>query len=342
MNLKDPASSSPESRSQRVISLLPAATDAIVALGLQNRLVGRSHACREIAADANQIPIVTAPNLSTDRSPAQIDAHVRSVAEKRAELFTIDLERLIELEPDLIVTQDLCDVCAMTPDSVRAIAESIPSKPRVVTLGAMTIEGVFDDLVTLADQLGARDASTQVLSSLRERLWRAQEHVNPYASDAGVVGFLEWTDPLYVAGHWNVQLIERAGGTHPWNETVAQPQAGAAAGPQQAERIAGKSIPITNDLFAALDPDQIIIAPCGLPLDRAHEEARSLLKQDWFSNLKAVQTNRVAVVDGARTFSNAGPSLVDAFEFLVGFLNHRETLIPADFPWKLLSTGDRD
>lgn len=330
----------------RVVSLLPSATESVVALGLQSRLVGCSHECRGISTDTDQLPILTGSRTRYDAQTAtassDIDHAVRTALDAGESLYTLDAEALERLEPDVILTQDLCDVCSIDLERVRSVAASLPNPPRIVALNPTTFEAVLDDLMTIADALGEPDRATQTLAVLRERMWRAQEHVNPYASDAGIVGFMEWTDPIYVAGHWNVQLIERAGGRHPWNETIAKPDAGAAAGPQQGERIAGKSIAVKNEVFAALDPDRIIIAPCGLTLDDARTEAHNLLSQGWFADMRAVQggsggrAGRVAIVDGNRMFNRPGPSLVDAFEFLVGFLNDRPELIPPGFPWEPL------
>ena len=160
--------------------------------------------------------------------------------------------------------------------------------------------------------------------------------MNPYA-DGSVVGFMEWTDPIFIAGHWTVQLIERAGGSHPLNPTVPIPGSGAAVGPQQASRKAGKSIRVAPEVFCATQPHWLVIAPCGLNLDQVRQEVRTLRAQEWFNTLPAVRSGRVALVDGSQYFNRPGPRLVDAFEFLVGWLQGRPELIPEGFAWEPLS-----
>lgn len=297
----------------RIASLLPSATDALHALGLMGTLAGRSHACD--APGSAELPVLTSPGPTSTGSGS---------------LYRPDTDALLALAPDVVLTDGDADDIEM----VRLTAERCGA--RVVELSPTTVEGVLDDLLTIADAAGEPGVATGVLGSLRERLWRAQEHVNPYASDAGVVGFMEWTDPIRVAGHWTVQMIERAGGTHPWNETAPRRESGAAAGPQQGERVAGRSIAVTEEVFAAFNPRHIVIAPRGRSLAQARAEAGTLLTKPWFAGLEAVRDGRVAVVEGNRSFHRPGPTLVDAFEFLVGYLNGRPELIPADFLWQPL------
>jgi len=131
-------------------------------------------------------------------------------------------------------------------------------------------------------------------------------------------------------------LIERAGGRHPLNETVPKPGSGAAAGPQQAERTAGKSIAVSTEVFAASAPEFVVVAPCGLTLDQSAAEAERLMREPWFAQLPAARAGRVAAVDGSQMFNRPGPRLIDAFEWLAGWINDRPELIPADFPWRLI------
>jgi ABC-type Fe3+-hydroxamate transport system substrate-binding protein len=191
----------------------------------------------------------------------------------------------------------------------------------------------MDDMLRVGRAVGRERDAMHAVVALRERADRALEHVNPYV-DGPIVGFMEWTDPIFVAGHWSVQLIERAGGRHPLNETVAKPGSGAAVGPQQAERVAGHSVAVTPEIFAAVRPEVLVIAPCGLTLEQAWAETGKLAEQAWFRDLPAVRAGRVAVVDGNQMFNRPGPRLFDALEFLVGWLNGREDLIPDGFPWR--------
>lgn len=321
----------------RVVSLLPSASEILHALGAADLLVGRSHEC-DFPPSIAGVPVLTA-QTTTYESPAKTDAEVRSQLETGASLYTLSAERLAELKPDLILTQDLCDVCSIDLNTVRAVVRDMAAKtghePRILSLNPTTIEGVFDDILRVGEAVGRERAAMDTLVALRGRLHSAQDFVNPY-DEGPVVGFMEWTDPIFVAGHWTVQMIERAGGRHPWNPTEAVEEAGAAAGPQMAYRVAGKSVTVTPEAFAAQEPDSLIIAPCGLTLDQTRAATNELAEYDWFRNLPAVRNGRVALVDGNQMFNRPGPRLVDAFEFLVGFLNDRPGVIPVGFPWEQL------
>ena len=320
----------------RIASLLPAATEIVVALGLEARLVGRSHEC-DFPQGLDGVPVLTASRTHADWSSPDaarsIDAQVRGAGESGQALYTLDEAALSDLQPDLILTQDVCSVCSIDLAAVRRVAERLPRPARVLSLNPATVEGVLDDTLAVGRALGLERPAMHAVVGLRERADRALEHVNPYV-DGPVVGFMEWTDPLFVAGHWTVQLIERAGGRHPLNETVAKPGSGAAVGPQQAERVAGHSVTVTPEIFSAVRPEVLVIAPCGLTLEQAWAETGKLAGQAWFRDLPAVRMGRVAVVDGNQMFNRPGPRLFDALEFLVGWLNGREDLIPQDFPWR--------
>src|SRR5690606_33471554 len=159
---------------------------------------------------------------------------VRASLQASESLYRVDEALLASLRPDLILTQDLGHVCSIDLPADERLARTLPGPPRVVPLNPSTIEDVPVELLRDAEALGPSfvPAGDRAMVALRERLFRAEEYVNPY-EDGPAVAFLEWTDPLFCAGHWTVQLIERAGGRHPWNPTVAKPDAGAALGPQR-------------------------------------------------------------------------------------------------------------
>jgi len=331
----------------RVVSLLPSATEIIARVGGLDRLVGRSHEC-DRPEGVGRLPALTAQKTAFDGArpdaSAAVDAQVRAAMEDSsgggaASLYTLDREGLLALEPDVIVTQDLCDVCSIDLDSVRGVAAELSGggkDVRVVTLAPETFERVLDDHLTVGRAIGLEAEAGRAMVELRGRWLAAESYVNPY-TDRPVVGFLEWTDPLFIAGHWTVQMIERAGGQHPLNETVPRPDTGAAAGLQAGARVAGKSIAVPGEIFAASTPEFLVVCPCGLTLDEAVVEAERLRERaGWWGELPAVKNGRVAVVDGSAMFNRPGPRLVDAFEWLVGWLNDRPELIPEGFPWTTL------
>lgn len=317
----------------RVVSLLPSATESLCAIGGGDLLVGRSHEC-DFPASIAHLPALTSQAIPGQAAsdPAAIDAMVREQLSSGRSLYSLNEKLLADLKPDLILTQDLCEVCSIDLTTVRRIASTLPSRPEIVSLNPWTFEGVLDDLYAIGRAAGLEARAIETVASLRERMFAAAEFVNAFEDGPNVV-FLEWTDPLFVGGHWTPQLIERAGARHPLNPTVAKEDAGAAAGPQMAERIAGKSVRAAPEIVEALNPEAIVIAPCGMNLAQTRACARELLRKEWFRGLKAVRANRVALVDGNQMFNRPGPRLVDAFEFLVGWLNRRPELVPASFPW---------
>ncbi len=324
----------------RVVSLLPSATEAVCAIGCGHLLVGRSHEC-DHPAQITHLPALTAARTRFDTS-AQVDRDVRTAlrdpAGQRtpsgaASLYTLDEALLAALKPDVILTQSLCEVCSIDTTTVRRMAGSLNPAPVVVDLNPTTLEAVLDDLLTIGAAVGAAESAARAVVWLRERLYAACDYVNAF-DDGPNVAFLEWTDPLFAGGHWVPQMIERAGGRCPLNPTRPLRTAGAAAGPIGTTlRVAGKSITVPREVLVASRPDAVIIAPCGLTLEQAQREARALCAQGWWRDLPAARSGRVAIVDGNRYFSRPGPRLVEAFEWLVGWLNQRPEVIPPGFVW---------
>jgi len=322
----------------RVASLLPSATEMLYAIGAGGHLVARSHECDWPAAAMRSDVTVLTASMTAGVPVDQIDAEVRRLLGLGQPLYTVDSGKLHAAQPDLILTQDLCRVCSIDTASVKRIAGEMSTaadKPvKILSLDAVTLEGVLDDIVNVARAVGCEAAGRATVTALRERLYSLGEYINMFA-DGPNVAFLEWTSPLFVAGHWTPQLIERAGGRHVLNATVPIAGSGAAAGPIGAtERTCGKSVTVPAEVLVASKPEVLIICPCGLTLDQAWEATATLSTEAWWPQLPAVKAGRVAVVDGNAMFNRPGPRLIDAFAFLVGYLNDRPGLIPADFPWR--------
>lgn len=345
------ASSSASSPPSRVVSLLPSATEIVGLLGAQDRLVGRSHEC-DWPTGLESVPVLTGQKTVYDASlpdaSRQVDQQVREALASgdAASLYHLDTAGLRSLQPDLILTQDLCEVCSIDLNTVRGVARQIAletgSEPAIVSLNPDTLEAVFDDILRVGAALGLADRAERSVVELRDRYYRASDFVTSFGPVQTVL-FLEWTDPVFCAGHWTPQLIERAGGSHPLNPTEPVPGSGQGIGPQQAYRKAGKSVRIPVEAIQAVEAsceggsggwDRVIVCPCGLRLDEATRETDNLLSQDWFSSIRAVQRGDFAIVDGNQMFNRPGPRLVDAFEWLVGWLNDRPELIPDGFPWR--------
>lgn len=295
----------------RVVSLLPSATEILCAVGGESMLVGRSHECDHPPAVADR-PVLTAQRTDAADSAA-IDRQVRESLEEGRSLYTLDAERLRELRPDVILTQDLCSVCSIDLESVRSIAAGMENPPEVVSLDPHSVFDVFDDLLTVGRAIGREAEAERAMVDLRASYWEAIDYVNPYAGQPEVA-FLEWADPPFCGGHWTPALIEAAGGRHSLNP-------------------AGKpSRQVTPEELIESMPDRLVLCPCGWDLDRAEADLAGLRETNWWPLLPAVQEGRVVVVDGNAMFNRPGPRLVEAFRWLVAWLQDRPEVLPPEFP----------
>lgn len=317
--------------SPRVVSLLPSATETLCRIGGSGLLVGRSHEC-DFPTNILDRPVLTG-QITDSGDPAAIDRAVAEAVAAGRPLYTLDAPLLSSLRPDVILTQDLCRVCSIDLQTVEQVAAAMTPRPAVVSLNPRSFEGVLDDVLTVGRAVGLERETREELVRLRERFHRAADYVTPY-TDGPSVAFLEWSDPLYIGGHWTPQLIERAGGRHPLNPTAPLPGAGSGEGGQGAHRVAGKSRRVTPEELVRSKPDAVIVCPCGIALPGAREMALALEREPWWRELPAARRGKVALVDGNQMFNRPGPRLVDAFEWIVGWLNDRPELTPRDFPWQ--------
>ena len=298
----------------RVVSLLPSATELLCAAGGADLLVGRSHECDWPKAILDR-PVLTGQRVTATTS-AEIDRDVRETLGGDApasSLYTLDTDQLAALRPDLILTQDLCDVCSIDLATVRRVAAELEPAPAIVSLDATSLEDVLDDLLRIGDAIERPAPAHAAVVALREVYWSAVDHVNPFVHGPAVA-FLEWMDPLFVGGHWTPQLIEAAGGRHELNPPGA------------------KSHTITPEALVTASPDRLVICPCGYDLESIRRELPTLTEQRWWRALPAVVDRNVVMVDGNAMFNRPGPRLVEAFRWLVGWLNDRPELVPEGFP----------
>ncbi|MFL5871194.1 MAG: cobalamin-binding protein [Solirubrobacterales bacterium] len=279
----------------RIASLVPSATEALFALGLGDQVVGVTHECDHPAA-ATGLPRLTSSVIEGDLAPAEIDSRVRELTGRGESLYGLDEARLAELEPDLIVTQALCAVCAVSFDDVRAIAERLPSRPRVISLDPTTLREVLDDLAVIADACGDPRRGHALAAALRRRIEAVSEAVA--GRDRPRVAALEWLDPVYAGGHWVPEMIISAGG----EDVLGEP--------------GGRSRIVSWDEAARARPEIAVVMPCGLYAGESAAQAR-----DHGDELRALGASRVAAVDAASSFSRPGPRLADGVE-LLGHLLH--------------------
>ncbi|GAB4385783.1 MAG: cobalamin-binding protein [Phycisphaerales bacterium] len=316
----------------RIVSLLPSATEIIRRLDAEGCLVACTHECE--APDS--VPVLIIEPTGSEPRTRDAERLVRDPAPPDEPNYMLDTHRLLETKPDLIIFgSERTDATALEQAVGRAAAGGGPA-PALLALRERTIEDVLDNVLRIGGAIGLEARALDLVMSLRGALFSAQEFVPPFASHRPVVGFIEWAQPLVVAGHWRVQMIERAGGVHPWNPTRPGPGSGAAAGPQQAQRLAGAAIAVTPEAFAALGPEMVVVAPRGASLDEAFQVGEALLEQPWFESLPAAVHGRVAVVDGRRCFHCPGPGIVDGLRWLVGWIQDRPHLMDA-IEWKPLT-----
>jgi iron complex transport system substrate-binding protein len=292
----------------RVVSLLPAATEIVAALGLVDSLVGVSHECN-YPPDVNGKPRVSHCEVyGKDLPSADVDRWVSDALSSNGALYTIDEPLLRELAPDVIVTQQLCDVCAIDYRTISAIADSLPGRPRLVSLSPSSFTDVLDDIRRVAAALGVPERGEALVASLETRV----EAVHSRASRARVrprCVQVEWIDPLYCSGHWNPELVEIAGGVDPLG-------------------LPGKpSVRTAWENLVAARPEVLVLACCGYEIERTLEDLRLLQSRPAWAALPAVRDGRVYAVNGCAYFSRPGPRLVDSLEILAQII-HPEIFPP--------------
>lgn len=279
----------------RIVSLVPSATEILFALGLGDDIVAVTHEC-DYPAAARDLPTVTRNVLPDDLTPGQIDAAVRARTDHGESIYELDRELLRELRPDLIVTQALCAVCAVSFEDVRAIAEEIETRPRVISLDPRTLGEVLGDVRTLAEATDRRDVGVDIVQDAAGRIDRVRLAVRGRRPPR--VAALEWLDPVYVAGHWTPQLIEYAGGL----DVLGMPG-------EHSERRTWEEV-------ARAEPDIVVVMPCGYDAERAHAEAMT-----FADRLAGLGAGEVVAVDAAAYFSRPGPRLIDGLELLAHVLH---------------------
>ncbi len=287
----------------RIVSLLPSATEIVCCLGLHDQLVGVTHEC-DFPPEVRHLPRVTTTLIPTDATSGQIDALVREKLTTERALYHLDLARLTELAPDLIVTQALCEVCAVATDEVEDAAYQLPGHPAVLNLEPMTLGDVLDAIVTVGEATRRSDIAARVVGELQARVNAVTARTAAISrDDRPRVAFLEWVDPLFNGGHWNPELIALAGGID---------MLGAHGQPSRT---------ITPGELMAADPDVVVVSCCGFTAERAREDLPVLEALAGWPTLPAVTSDRVYVCDGNAHFSRPGPRLVDSLEILAHALH---------------------
>jgi iron complex transport system substrate-binding protein len=282
--------------SVRIASLVPSATEILFALGLGDSVVGVTHEC-DYPEEAADLPHLTHSLIPDGLSAAEIDRAVRERTENGGAIYELDADELRELEPDLIVTQAVCEVCAVSFEDVTKVAATIDPQPEVLSLDPTTLGEVIADITRLGAAAHAEDEAAELIAELGDRL-DAIAHAVADVEDKPNVLALEWLDPAYIGGHWVPQMIEHAGGIDLLG--FAGEKSRVAEWPE----------------IEAMKPDVVVAMPCGYDADRAATEA-----YQYGDQIRALQASKVVAVDASSYFSRPGPRLVDGVELLAHVLH---------------------
>ncbi len=290
----------------RVISLLPAATEIVCALGAADTLVGMSHDSDFPSELLHAgIPRVTRSTIDSNAAPAEVDRMVRVADTLGDALYVLDADTIATLEPDLIITQGVCDVCAVREVDVRIIAESLWKPPAVLSLAADSLEEMLNDIRRVGAAIERWQLAESLVTRLEDRLRKVHERLVQASVPRPRVAIIEWTDPIYNSGHWVPQMVRRAGGIEVLGKAGA------------------RSRVVTTAEVVESKPDTVIVAPCGYTVERASAAGSVLMrKKDW----SWLSHRRVWAMDSGSFLTRAGPRLVDGVETLA------EIFHPTVFP----------
>lgn len=280
----------------RIVSLLPSATEILFALGFDREIVGVSHECN-FPAQARTKRIVIHSRIPSGTSPSEIDHRVREYVARGQSLYAVDAQVLEELRPDLIVTQDLCHVCAASPDDLATELARFKQAPQVLCLNPQDLGDVWRDILWVGEETRRGPAAEALVQSIGSRLSEIDKMV-AQSSERPRMAFLEWLEPFYVGGHWVPEMIARAGGVDLFG-TARRP-----------------SFRITLEDIVKAAPDVLLIAPCGYAADQASREYRSMVFPHEWRGIPAVREDRVYALEANSYFSRPGPRLVTGIEAL--------------------------
>jgi len=290
-----------------IVSLLPAATEIVAALGLMDQVVGVSHEC-DFPTEANDRPRVTRCAVhGAELASRDVDEWVRRALHDNGSIYTIDEPLLRKLQPDVILTQKLCDVCAVGYGTVAKLAQTLPGPPKVLNLEPSSLIDIFDDIRRVADACNARERAEKLIVNLFERVENVRERAATIP-DRPRCFLMEWVDPPFCSGHWGPELVEIAGGRDSLGRKY-----------QSSSQIEWEQV---------LDarPEIIVLALCGYDIERARRDYELLRRFPGFGSIPAVRSGQLYAVNASAYFARPGPRIVDSLEILAGILH------PTEFP----------
>lgn len=299
---------------ERIISLIPSSTEIVAALGFADRLVGRSHEC-DFPESVKRLPVCTEPKFNPEGTSAEIDQGVKTILQEALSVYRVHVDLLKQLQPEVIVTQSQCEVCAVSlRDVEQAVCEWIGSRPRIVALEPNNLSDVWADISRVAEALGIPERGAELVGRLKQRMAAISEKARALPGRP-TVACIEWIEPLMAAGNWMPELVEMAGGVSLFG-------------------VAGQHSPwMTWEQLVEKSPEVIVVQPCGFDIKRSRKEIPALTHRPGWRDLRAVRDRRVYLTDGNQYFSRPGPRLVESLEILA------EVLHPAVFRFGHEGTG---
>ncbi len=280
----------------RICSLVPGATEVVVLLGLADSLVGISHEC-DYPETVRDVPVIVHPVVDSDvKGSAEIDEEVKALASSGQPLYRVDEQVLANTRPDVILTQDVCHVCAVTPDLLQQAIESLDHRPQTLTLAPHSLHDVIDDIERIGAALDAESRARDLVRSLRNRIAAVRERAAGRSKPRIVC--LEWLTPLYVGGHWVPEIVDMAGG----RDVLGRP--------------GQPSRQVSMEEIRAAAPDIIILMPCGFSLSRTVAELATVCRTDPALSHWLTSAPKMYAVDAGSYFSRPGPRLVDGLELM--------------------------
>ena len=298
----------------RILSLIPSSTEIVCALGFGNQLIGRSHEC-DFPSSVQKLSSCTAPKFKVEGTSAEIDQRVKSILKNALSVYQIDEKKLQQMQPDIIITQAQCEVCAVSlKDVENAVCEWVESRPQIVSLEPNQLSDIWKDFINIAEALGVKEQGHELVSQLKQRMNKIAQKTINFPQKPTVV-CIEWIEPLMSAGNWMPELIEMGGGINLFG-------------------VAGEQSPwMTWEQLLEANPDVILVMPCGFNLSRSKAEMSPLSQKPEWSQLNAVQNQQVYLTDGNQYFNRPGPRLVESLEIIA------EILHPAHFDFQHQQSG---
>jgi iron complex transport system substrate-binding protein len=286
----------------RIVSLLPAATEIVCALGLEGQLVGRSHEC-DYPESIQHLPVCSEANFPDGLSSNNIDIKVKEILADALSIYTVKREVIKELAPDVVITQAQCEVCAVSLEEVeKALDNYLDKQTRIVSLQPNKLEDIFKDIQTVADTLGITSAGNTLIEDLQERV-DIIRHKLKYVESRPTVACIEWLEPMMISGNWIPEVVGLAGG----KSLLAE---------------AGKHSPyIQWDDILLADPEIIVVMPCGFSIERTMREMNLLLNLPQFADTRAAKNNQIYIADGNKYFNRPGPRIVDSIEIMAEIIH---------------------